>query len=73
MLQPVLEDMHVGTAHKGKIPKVALTRQTSMAKLNDLENALHQAIAEEAYEDAARFRDEIQAYKKASECEAIQS
>ncbi|MEC7235451.1 MAG: UvrB/UvrC motif-containing protein, partial [Verrucomicrobiota bacterium] len=71
--QPVLEDMHVGTAHKGKIPKVALSRQTSMAKLNDLENALHRAIADEAYEDAAKFRDEIQAYKKAAEYEAIQS
>ena len=73
LLQPALEDMHAGTVHKGKIPKVALTRQTSMAKLNDLKNALHRAIAEEAYEDAAKFRDEIQAYKKAAEYEAIQS
>jgi protein arginine kinase activator len=73
LLQPVLEDMHAGTAHKGKIPKVALSRQTSMAKLHDLENALHRAIAEEAYEDAAKFRDEIQACKNAAEYEAIQS
>ena len=73
LLKPVLEDMHAGTAHKGKIPKVALSRQTSVAKLNDLENALHRAIAEEAYEDAAKFRDEIQACKKAAEYEAVQS
>ena len=72
LLKPVLEDMHTGTAHKGKIPDVALSRQTSMAKLHKLENALHRAIAEEAYEDAAKFRDEIQACKKAAEYEAVQ-
>jgi protein-arginine kinase activator protein McsA len=44
-----------------------------MAKLNSLENALHRAISEEAYEDAAKFRDEIQAYKEDVESEAIQS
>lgn len=73
LLKPVLEDMHAGTAHKGKIPDVALSRQTSMAKLNSLENALHRAISEEAYEDAAKFRDEIQAYKEDVESEAVQS
>ena len=73
LLQPVLEDMHTGTVHMGKIPNVTLSRQASMAKLNDLENALNRAIAEEAYEDAAKFRDEIQAYKKAAEFEPIRS
>ena len=72
-LQPALEDMHVGTEHKGKIPKVALSRQTRLSKLHDLENALNRAIAEEAYEDAAKFRDQINAYKKAVEYEAIES
>lgn len=73
LLQPALEDMHPGTTHKGKIPKVAISRQTSIAKLHDLENALQRAIAEEAYEDAAKFRDQIQACIKAAECEAVQS
>jgi protein arginine kinase activator len=72
LLKPFLEDMHAGTAHKGKIPDVALSRQTSIAKLNSLENALHRAITEEAYEDAARFRDEIQAYKEHVESQAAQ-
>ena len=71
LLQPALEDMHPGTTHKGKIPKVAISRQTSIAKLHDLENALQRAIAEEAYEDAAKFRDQIQACIKAAECEAV--
>jgi protein-arginine kinase activator protein McsA len=65
--------MHAGTTHKGKIPDVALSRQTSIAKLHSLESALHRAIAQEAYEDAAKFRDEIQAYKEGAESEAVQS
>jgi protein arginine kinase activator len=73
LLKPVLEDMHAGTTHKGKIPDVALSRQTSIAKLHSLESALHRAIAQEAYEDAAKFRDEIQAYKEGAESEAVQS
>jgi len=73
LLKPVLEDMHAGTIHKGKIPDVALSRQTSMAKLQSLESALLRAISEEAYEEAAKFRDEIQAYKEDAESEAVQS
>jgi protein arginine kinase activator len=73
LLKPVLEDMHAGIIHKGKIPDVALSRQTSMAKLQNLESALLRAISEEAYEDAAKFRDEIQAYKEDAEAEAVQS
>ena len=73
LLQPALIDMHAGTVHKGKIPKVALSRQSGISKLHDLENALNRAIAEEAYEDAAKFRDEIQAYKKVVEYESLHS
>lgn len=73
LLKPILEDMHAGTAHKGKIPDVALTRQNSIAKLHRLESALSRAISEEAYEDAAKFRDEIQAYKEGAESVAVQS
>ena len=73
LLKPVLEDMHAGTIHKGKTPDVALSRQTSMAKLQSLESALLRAISEEAYEDAAKFRDEIQAYKEDAGSEALQS
>ncbi|MGZ0654212.1 UvrB/UvrC motif-containing protein [Coraliomargarita sp. W4R53] len=70
LVRPVLEDMHAGTVHKGKVPEVAFTRQTSAAELLGLENALQRAIAEEAYEDAAKYRDQIQALKQAAEAEA---
>lgn len=67
LLRPVLEDMHAGIAHKGKVPQVALSRQNSVAELEALENSLQRAIAEEAYEDAAKFRDQIQAIQSAAE------
>jgi protein arginine kinase activator len=67
LLKPVLEDMHAGTAHKGKVPQVALVRQNTAAELQALEDALQCAIAKEAYEDAAKYRDQIHAIKDAAE------
>lgn len=67
LLRPVLEDMHVGTCHKGKAPEVALSRQSEFARLEKLEDALARAISDEAYEDAAKFRDEIKSLKENSE------
>jgi len=63
VLRPVLEDMHVGTCHKGKTPDLALSRQSATAQLNKLEKALEKAVEEEAYEDAAQYRDKIKSLK----------
>lgn len=71
LLRPVLEDMHVGILHKGKVPQVALTRQTAVAELQALENSLQRAIAEEAYEEAAKYRDQIHAFKQAADAETV--
>lgn len=73
LLRPVLEDMHAGTVHKGKVPEVALSRLSSVAELQGLENALQRAIAEEAYEEAAKYRDQIKAIHMAADAEAVQS
>lgn len=59
-LGSVLEDMHTGLRHTGKVPDLALERQSSQSTLLRLEEALARAIAEEAYEQAATLRDEIQ-------------
>lgn len=64
-IRPVLEDMHAGTAHNGKVPELAVERQCSTLKLRKLRDALASAIAEEAYEEAAKIRDEIQALEDA--------
>jgi protein arginine kinase activator len=73
LVRPVLEEMHAGVEHKGKAPEIAFTRQHSKAEIENLENALQRAIAEEAYEDAAKFRDQIQSIKDAAESEAVHS
>jgi protein arginine kinase activator len=73
LVRPVLEDMHAGSQHKGKVPNIALTRQHSQAELESLENALQRAVAEEAYEEAAKFRDQIQSIKDSAASEAVHS
>ncbi len=56
---PVLEDMHAGLSHKGKVPKVLIKRRSFKYELITLKESLSRAVAEEAYEEAAKFRDKI--------------
>jgi protein arginine kinase activator len=69
LVLPVLEDMHAGTTHKGKVPTVALNRQSIQLQLKNLQEALARAIEEEAYEQAAKFRDQIKAIQATEELE----
>lgn len=66
LLRPALEDMHMGTQHQGKVPERALSRQDVYRQLDSLQNALVAAIAEEAYEEAAKLRDQIHAIESSS-------
>ena len=59
-LTPLLKKIHKATRHVGKIPTRAATRLDLIARLDDLRSQLASAVREERYEDAARFRDEIQ-------------
>ena len=59
LLLPMLDDMHEGILHKGKVPTVTLNRQSNKLQLKKLQNFLDKAIAEEAYEEAAKYRDQI--------------
>ena len=59
MLDPMLEGMHKGTTHVGKIPRIALSRKSLHERLTKLELDLSEAVKSERYEEAARFRDEI--------------
>lgn len=58
-LEPMLENMHKGNVHVGKVPQRALDRKTLHDRLAKLEAELQDAIKAERYEEAARFRDEI--------------
>jgi len=64
-LEPVLDSMHKGTAHVGKVPQRALDRKSLYERLVKLETDLDQAIKSERYEDAARYRDEIHQVRQA--------
>ncbi len=65
MIEPMLEGMHKGSIHKGKVPQKALARKSLYERLTRLELDLTEAIKSERYEDAARCRDEIQQVKQA--------
>jgi protein arginine kinase activator len=65
MLDPLLEGMHKGISHLGKIPQAALDRKSLYDRLNKLELDLTEAIKSERYEEAARYRDEINQVKQA--------
>jgi len=65
MVEPMLDNMHKGTQHSGKIPQRALDRKSLYDRLTTLEGNLDEAIRSERYEDAARYRDEIHQVKQA--------
>lgn len=66
LIEPMLDSMHRGTSHVGKVPQRALERRSLYEKLTQLETELDKAIKSERYEDAARFRDEIQQVRQAA-------
>ncbi len=66
IIEPLLDTMHRGIAHTGKVPRRALERRSLYERLTRLETDLDQAIKAERYEDAARFRDEINQVRTAS-------
>jgi protein arginine kinase activator len=59
VLDPMLDGMHKGTLHIGKVPRTALARKSLHERLTQLESDLTDAIKSERYEEAARYRDEI--------------
>lgn len=65
IIEPMLDNMHKGTAHLGKVPQRALERKSLYDRLTHLETELDSAIKSERYEDAARYRDEIHQVKQA--------
>ncbi len=65
IVEPMLDSMHNGIAHSGKVPHRALERKSLYDRLTKLELDLSEAIKSERYEDAARTRDEITQVKQA--------
>ncbi len=58
VLVPILERVHRGLQHHGKVPR-AVRRRRERDELDDLKGQLAEAVAAEDYEEAARLRDRI--------------
>jgi len=65
LIEPMLDNMHKGVAHVGKVPQRALERKNLHDQLTKLEVDLNEAVKSERYEEAARYRDEINRVKQA--------
>lgn len=65
LLEPMLEGMHKGSSHAGKVPRKVLDRKSLSEKITDLESRLGVAIKAERYEEAAQLRDEISEIRQA--------
>ena len=66
-LIPLLENIHGETQHTGKFPKRAPDDSRQQYHLIKLRKELRTAVEDEAYEDAARLRDEIQTLETGQE------
>jgi protein arginine kinase activator len=62
-LTPMLKAMHRNDQHVGKVPASQEGRIKANAELTSLQKKLEQAIAKENFEEAAKLRDSIQAYR----------
>jgi protein arginine kinase activator len=64
-LLPLLENIHGDTRHCGKTPRrLPQTRQTQ-SELTRLRRQLQDAVSQEAYEEAAKIRDQIRLLEEA--------
>jgi protein arginine kinase activator len=66
-LLPLLERIHRGNRHVGKVPPHALKHAARQAELRDLRQKLRGAVEREAYEEAALLRDQIKQKEQADE------
>ena len=58
-IDSILEGLHRGMQHKGKVSKLDNTRARTRADLQNKRQLLRTMLKAENYEEAARLRDEI--------------
>jgi len=59
-LKGILYSIHHATEHKGRVPKSHGESLSIRNRLDDLKSRISEAVADEKYEQAAKFRDEVQ-------------
>lgn len=65
-LDPLLRRIHGSTVHTGKVPKRAGGQIRVKKEIEMLRKKLQEAVQREAYEEAAKIRDEIRAKERES-------
>lgn len=58
-LNPLLENIHGETRHVGKSPRRLPQTRQNQSELSKLRRQLQTAVSQEAYEEAAKLRDQI--------------
>lgn len=64
-LTPLLENIHGDTRHVGKSPRRSPHTQQNQTELTKLRRQLQTAVSQEAYEEAAKIRDQIRQIEEA--------
>ena len=64
LLNPLMNKMHAGSSHLGKIPRRAIAENLLNDRIKHLESQLQHAVTNEDYEDAAQYRDKINEFKQ---------
>ncbi len=64
-LTPLLENIHGETRHVGKTPRRLPQNQQAQSELIKLRKQLQHAVTREAYEEAAKLRDQIRQLEEA--------
>ncbi len=63
-VRSLLDNMHKGTRHCGKIPTHVQEHLSYREEVSRLEEELQKAVEAERYEEAAEFRDQIEEVRK---------
>jgi protein arginine kinase activator len=66
-LEPLLQRIHRADRHKGKVPRRRVPDPSRQVELVELRRRLQEAVAREAYEEAARLRDLLREKEAADE------
>ena len=69
ILDPLLEGMHAGSKHIGKIPAGSKSRVQFEQSISELQLKLQESIEQENYEQAAQLRDQLKELEESTKTE----
>lgn len=72
-LKPTLKRIHANVEHCGKVPESQIKKQSVSKKIEALKNKLNEAIQNQEFEMAAKYRDEIRELENTKQNEGQES